>query len=238
MSTKVISGILLKAGDNQEPMPVPVTDYVSLQEYVGGHFDVVTETYKAEEFLLESDAEFVCVGYCHDEGLLLDLPLNKLATLLFRRELRGDVVVVSGTSPSGEYDGNNYELPSWFSDEVFSGLLAEAVTQVDEQTSLVVEAIQLAQADGLIDDKMVAVIGYLTFKASTGDISDEHLETLNGVMEMVTMYYMARLKGMPKFTKEQVLEALGMDESDDPLPSSWDLTDEQLAKFLSENGGN
>jgi hypothetical protein len=58
---------------------------------------------------------FDAVGYIHDEGLILDLPFNATASTLFGRELRGDVVIVSGTNPdTHEYDGENHDLPMNF----------------------------------------------------------------------------------------------------------------------------
>ena len=56
----------------------------------------------------------VAVGYVHDEGLLLDMEPNYLASALFMREIRGNVVVVNGYNGDGEYDGESYDLPTEF----------------------------------------------------------------------------------------------------------------------------
>lgn len=236
MSTKVVSGILLKAGDGQEPMPVPVTDHLSIQQYVGGHFDVVTETYRASEFLLESDDEFVAVGYCHDEGILLNMPLNKLATMVFRRELRGDVVIVSGTSPDGKYDGDNHEMPEWFSQEVFGGRLSEAVTQADERAHFVSDALRRCHDEGLMDGDMLDAIQHVMILGVGGGVlSDDEIQLVNEVLAMATKYHMARLMGMPKFTDEQIKM---VDDLTEMMDTEWNVSDEALAKFLEENGGN
>lgn len=235
MSSKVVSGILLKAGDGQEPMPVPVTDHVSISEYVGGHFDVVTERYVASEFLLESDDEFIAVGYCHDEGIILGLPLNKLATMVFRRELRGDVVVVSGTSPTGEYDGYNHELPEWFAQEVFGGRLSEAVSVADARSRFLSDALRRCHDEGLLDSDMLSAIQQVMIIGIGGGVlSDDDIGVVNDVLTMASKYHMARLLGMPRLTDEQVKMVNDITEM---MDAEWEVSDEALAKFLEENGG-
>ena len=235
MTSKVVSGILLKAGDGQEPIPVPVTDHVSISEYVGGHFDAVTENYKASEFLLETDDEFTAVGYCHDEGLIIGLPLNKLATMVFRRELRGDVVVVSGTSPTGEYDGDNYDVPVWFSNEVFSGALALAVDAVNLRARFVTEALRRCVSEGLMDQEMIDAIEEMMNLGVGGSLDSEEITLVNEVLDVASKYHLARLLGMPAVSEEK----LGLiDKMTDMMYDGWEVTDEAIAKFLEENGGN
>lgn len=105
----VISAVLLRAGVGVEPEPLLLENNLeSLQNYVGGTIDAV----RIQGQQINSDKEsFTLVGYCHDEGLLLNLEMNWLASALFERELRGDIVLVSGTSESGEYDGENHDVP-------------------------------------------------------------------------------------------------------------------------------
>ena len=235
MTSKVVSGILLKAGDGQEPIPVPVTDHVSISEYVGGHFDAVTENYKASEFLLETDDEFTAVGYCHDEGLIIGLPLNKLATMVFRRELRGDVVVVSGTSPTGEYDGDNYDVPVWFSNEIFSGALTLAVDAVNLRAQFVTEALRRCVSEGLMDPEMIDAIEEMMNLGVGGSLDSEEITLVNEVLDVASKYHLARLLGMPAVSEEK----LGLiDKMTDMMYDGWEVTDEAIAKFLEENGGN
>jgi hypothetical protein len=70
-----------------------------IQEAVGGYIDAV----RGEDI----------VGYVNDEGLLMGLPYNTLASILFGRHLVGDVLVVGSFSESGEYDGADYNIPEW-----------------------------------------------------------------------------------------------------------------------------
>lgn len=116
-----ISATILPAGARVEPQPVLIgTDAESIQSIIGGYFDVVTVE-------VENDEGDTCVviGYVHDEGLLLDLDHNYLATALFQRDLRGPCVLVSGTSPDGDYDGECYDLPSW----VWEGISTDLVNR-------------------------------------------------------------------------------------------------------------
>ena len=76
--------------------PIPLGDHTTIHEQVGGWFDCVTT---------ES-----LVGYVHDEGLLIGLQLNPIATALFGRILVGNCVVYSHLNDKGEYDGDSHPL--------------------------------------------------------------------------------------------------------------------------------
>lgn len=78
--------------------------YVVLNEHVGGVFDVV----RLRDV----------VGYVHDEGLLLGLPLNTRASLLFNMTLVGNCVLVGCLDSAGEYDGDDYDVPQHYVDMV------------------------------------------------------------------------------------------------------------------------
>lgn len=73
-----------------------------IQEAVGGYIDCV----RGEDI----------VGYVNDEGLLIGLPFNPLASILFGQRLVGNVLVVGAFSEDGEYDGSDHNLPVWFAD--------------------------------------------------------------------------------------------------------------------------
>lgn len=124
MSNKITAGILLPAGTAVMPEQIFVEDYKSIQSYVGGCFDVVTAD------LGKEDISFV--GYVHDEGLLLDLEFNYIASALFSRELRGDCVVVWGLNSENEYDGENHDIPTdmvhWLNRELM-GTVAVSYSQ-------------------------------------------------------------------------------------------------------------
>ena len=88
-----------------EVIPLELTnnnDHEIIRESVGGWFDCVRNHDRR------------IVGYVHDEGLLLDMEPNYLASALFMREIRGNVVVVNGYNEDGEYDGESYDLPTEF----------------------------------------------------------------------------------------------------------------------------
>jgi hypothetical protein len=81
-----------------------------IHELVGGWFDCV------------NDYEMGVTAYVHDEGLLIDLPTNNMVSLLFRRVLAGDAVLVGIADDEG-YDTN---VPSDFMTEHFANMALEA----------------------------------------------------------------------------------------------------------------
>jgi hypothetical protein len=81
------------------------------------------ETYKViadlvaggDSFDIVHDPEKRIRGYIHDSGLLLGLPVNPVASLLFGLNLVGDVIVTNPFSPKGVADGYDYDLEDkWF----------------------------------------------------------------------------------------------------------------------------
>jgi hypothetical protein len=81
-----------------------------IHELVGGWFDCV------------NDYEMGVTAYVHDEGLLIDLPTNNITSLLFRRILAGDAVLVGVADDEG-YDS---DVPSDFMTEHFANMALEA----------------------------------------------------------------------------------------------------------------
>ena len=59
------------------------------------------------------------VGYVNDEGLLIGLTPNIIASVLFGRPLVGDVVVLGALSQEGEYDGENHDVPEQYISDRF-----------------------------------------------------------------------------------------------------------------------
>lgn len=123
---KFHNGWLLPKGINVEPTPVLVPDNAaSIAVMLGCDlFDVISND------IGDSDGKLTTIiGYLDDEGLLKNPQMediNHLAMYLFDREhpIVGDVLVVGALSPSGEYDGYNYDLPEWVTtlgDEVTEG---------------------------------------------------------------------------------------------------------------------
>lgn len=78
-----------------------------IRQIIGGWFDCV------------NNEEIGVVGYVHDEGLLIDLPANVVASLLFGQPLAGDCVVIGAYNEQGEYDGENHDIPSQLTGDTF-----------------------------------------------------------------------------------------------------------------------
>ena len=68
---------------------------------VGGWFDAVHPF---------PNDDLNIVGYVHDEGLLMGLEPNPVASALFGRFLVGTVVVVGALNEEGKYDGDSHSV--------------------------------------------------------------------------------------------------------------------------------
>jgi hypothetical protein len=211
--SKFVEGILFPTGEDAEPTPVAVGDLESIQGFVGGWIDAVTQTYDPNDLygdeVPDGAQPFTLVGYVNDEGIILGLERNDLASVVFRRELYGPVVIVSGTSPSGEYDGDNYNVPTWFADAVCNGSLAEA-TSVVKKLAVISRALAVCVGDGLIEMEEVKLAWLL---ANLGHEESKLLIT--------TLVAYGRAKLDSEVSEE----------------TEWSVTDEEIEKFLQENGG-
>ena len=87
------------------------TAHIAINEIVGGWFDSVNE------------GNLNIVGYINDEGLLIGLPMNAVASALFGRPLAGDCVVIGALNEQGEYDGENHDVPAFVWSEQFANLV-------------------------------------------------------------------------------------------------------------------
>ena len=85
-----------------------------IHEIVGGWFDAV----RSEQL----------VGYVHDEGILIGLAPNALASVLFERPLAGNCVVVGALNERGEYDGENHDVPRHYKSELLQ-VIAQGLTR-------------------------------------------------------------------------------------------------------------
>jgi len=101
MSEKTVTALVLTPEGEVETLAL--SDYTQLCTAVGGLIDVVSTR----------DLPDV-VGYVNDEGLLIGLAPNALASMLFSRPLVGPCVLVGCLSPTGDYDGENYDVPARF----------------------------------------------------------------------------------------------------------------------------
>lgn len=220
-------GILLPC-DGSEPMPISVGNHTHINELVGGHFDAISFNFDPALFDLAEygldgadGTPFVAVGYVHDEGILLDLPINPMASVVFQREICGPCVLVSGTSASGEYDGENHDIPEWFANAVFQGGLHDVSRQLMNQAEEASDAIVLALQDGLFTEEQVAKLFQMM---ASGD--PKYNETIENALGIAVVYAMGRQEDViPKFDRSAFNE----------FQESLVLTDDEIEKFWEEN---
>ena len=100
-----VHGLLIHSGVGAKVERIQVGELEDIQSRVGGMIDAVRK---------QVSKDIVAIGYVHDEGLILDMEMNWIASALFMQEIRGPVVVVNGLSNDYEYDGDNHDLPDEF----------------------------------------------------------------------------------------------------------------------------
>lgn len=155
-----VTGLLLNAGVGASIDTVEVTDLESIQGYVGGLIDAVRQPINDDIYV---------VGYVHDEGLILDLEMNWIASALFGREIRGNVVLVNGNNDVGEYDGYNHDLPSDFIEYMKTAFLARVATTYNE-SQIILALLQSAASDDIIEpEKLDELLEALSNAVETGD---------------------------------------------------------------------
>lgn len=102
----LVNAIYFPTGAHVKPEEIIIDGYQSIQHYTEGVFDAVRQDLP--------NGKGTVVGYVNDEGLITGMDYNYLASALFQRNLFGPCVVTWGTSPNGEYDGDDYDMPEWF----------------------------------------------------------------------------------------------------------------------------
>jgi hypothetical protein len=140
--SKQVAGAFMPCGIGVEIEPVMVGEYTDIQTMVGGAFDCVTTKVGGH----------IIVGYVHDEGLLIGLEQNWFASALFGRNLVGPCVIVAGESPSGEYDGENYDLPESFF-QFLTTKFTEHVAETYNEATTATIVLELAQKFGLATEE-------------------------------------------------------------------------------------
>ena len=170
----ITMGAVIGTEVGKEPEPCIIGDIADIQAKVGGHFDCVrTEIGDPDG----NEHMFTLVGYVHDEGRIMEPPLelNVMASMIFNQELRGNCVILSGTNPETKaYDGENYDLPAIFFDFLckqmtkdiehsvrFSQMLATSVGMAKkakvitrEEYKYVTETVNSLQSDGGVGGSM------------------------------------------------------------------------------------
>jgi hypothetical protein len=125
------TAVVIRSSGEVFTQDIPTEDgHTLIHEIVGGWFDCV----RGEEI----------VGYVHDEGLLIGLPVNAVASMLFQRPLVGDCVVIGSLNEKGEYDGENHDVPVAYTSgrffdfakeiaemEVIKEMLAKTISEMD-----------------------------------------------------------------------------------------------------------
>ena len=176
--------VVVYADPSKKPEPILLgggdTDRVTeIQGFVGGAFDCVKRGCADETGNVKP---FILVGYVHDEGRILNLPLNPMASILFEQHIFGDVVLTNGTNPeSGEYDGENYDIPFEFTRylmESFHDTVSESVMF----SKMLAQSVWQANAKGIIsDDEMNKIDSFMREKyaengapaAQMGDLPED-----------------------------------------------------------------
>ena len=169
----------------QEPEPCIIGDITDIQSKVGGHFDCVRINVGSDP---SADDVFTLVGYVHDEGRVLNPPLelNLLASMIFNQEIRGNCVILSGTNPeTREYDGENYDLPAVFYEFLCTTLTKEVEKSV-QFTRLLAMSVSMAYRSNKISkedfDYVHTTINALHDTAIGGEF-DKMPEKLKAILE-------------------------------------------------------
>lgn len=145
--SKQVAGAFMPSGIGVEIEPVMVGEFTDIQTMVGGAFDCVTAKVGGH----------VIVGYVHDEGLLIGLEQNWFASALFGKNLVGPCVIVAGESPSGEYDGENYDLPESFF-QFLTTKFTEHVAETYNEATTATIVLELAQKFGLATEEELELL--------------------------------------------------------------------------------
>lgn len=121
------TAVIIRSSGEVSTQDIPTENgHTLIHEIVGGWFDCV----RGEGI----------VGYVHDEGLLIGLPVNAVASMLFERPLVGDCVIIGSLNEKGEYDGENYDVPTVFTSDRFFNF-AKEVTEMEVIKEMLAKAI-------------------------------------------------------------------------------------------------
>jgi len=172
------SAVLLKADTATEPVTVllggTTTDTVAeIQKMVGGNFDAVRRVAADTAGKVN---KFTLVGYVHDEGMILNLPINPMASMLFDQHIFGDCVLVNATNPeTQEDDGEDYDIPVQFADYLRESMFEEVQESV-MFTKLLAKSASVALSAGVVTaDELERVSKWMLNEAESsigGSMSD------------------------------------------------------------------
>jgi hypothetical protein len=143
------TAIIIKSTGEVFTQDIPSENgHTLIHEIVGGWFDCV----RGEEI----------VGYVHDEGLLIGLPVNAVASMLFQRPLVGDCVVIGSLNERGEYDGENHDVPATYT----SGRFFDFAKEIAEME--------------VIKEMLTKEIAEMDFRPTITEMTDEQMNTWLG----------------------------------------------------------
>lgn len=198
-------GLFLPSGVNVEPQPIFVEDYKTIQSAVGGTFDAITTNCGMEDMLF--------VGYVNDEGLIIGMEMNYLATNLFKREIHGDCVVVWGLSEDGEYDGENHDIPEEVYGVLVNGLTEGTASAYNLAVSMAAVC-DFAVSFNICDiDTIDRATATMHQCAIMGDRSSElytnAMDTLKGMLNDVASFAEINAEGIGGFDKNDLQNLAG-----------------------------
>jgi len=226
--SKQTVGILVPSDDSMPSMPVQVSGYESVRDFVGGMIDVVRTTVSAHDIGAkdgEDNERFTAVGYVHDEGLLIGLPLNARASVIFGRELVGDVLIVNAENTNGVCDGDNYDVPEWFVERMSDGSLERTITIGRSISQTVVDAMAHCVRAGIYTEQEVAVVVAAMEDAIHGRGTDEDREMVELFLMSCVKYHMMHELGVD-LDMVNIVEDVARNG----------ISDDELEKFLQEEG--
>jgi hypothetical protein len=172
-----VHGLLIHSGVGAKVERIQVSELEDIQDRVGGMIDAVRK---------QVSKDIVAVGYVHDEGLILDMEMNWIASALFMQEIRGPVVVVNGLSNDYEYDGDNHDLP----DEFITYMQTKFVDKVAEtynESKMVQAMLEYAfNKDMMTEDEVTTLLHYLELGVEGNDEAMDYVNReFNRVYEMI-----------------------------------------------------
>jgi hypothetical protein len=165
MST--VHGLLIHSGVGAKVERIQVGELADIQDRVGGTIDAVRK---------QVSKDICAVGYVHDEGLILDLEMNWIASALFMQEIRGPVVVVNGFSKDYEYDGDNHDLPDAFITYMQTKFL-DKVAETYNESKLVQAMLEYAFSKDMMTETEIEKLLKALDVAVQGD--DESMDYVN-----------------------------------------------------------
>ena len=172
-----VHGLLIHSGVGAKVERIQVGELEDIQDRVGGMIDAVRK---------QVSKDIVAVGYVHDEGLILDMEMNWIASALFMQEIRGPVVVVNGLSNDYEYDGDNHDLP----DEFITYMQTKFIDKVAEtynESKMVQAMLEYAfNKDMMTEDEVTTLLQHLESGVEGNEESMDYVNReFNRIYELI-----------------------------------------------------